>query len=114
MLLLRLVGVDSKIVAEEYTLTNEAFRLGKPKQIEELVKNPNLGLNEEALKNIVLAKEEYMASLCRILDERYGGAATYIAEHLGLGEDIVTGLKRNLIVDEAPVLGRRQSVRRGM
>lgn len=76
MLLFRLAGVPKETVAEEYALTDLGLWEEAPRLVGNLLKSPNLGLDEETVKQILVAKKEYVLGLCDVLEETLwrGGA----------------------------------------
>ncbi|KAL8992742.1 MAG: hypothetical protein Q9169_006874 [Polycauliona sp. 2 TL-2023] len=108
MLLLRLAGVPKDMVAEEYALTDLGLREEAPKLVEKLLKTPNLGLDEESVKQILVAKKEYVLGLCDVLEERYGGAERYFREYLKMSAVDVQAIKNALVVEEKPIFGEAE------
>ena len=108
MLLFRLAGVPKESVAEEYALTDLGLREVAPKLVEQSLKTPNLGLDEETVKQLVVAKKEYVLGLCDVLEERYGGAEQYFRKYLKMSATDVQAIKNNLIVDKRPIFGKEE------
>lgn len=106
MLLFRLAGVPKHIVAEEYALTDLGLREEAPKLVEALLKAPNLGLDEDTVKQLVVAKKEYVLALCDVLDEQYGGAERYFKDVLKMSAADVQAIKRALVVGKRPIFGK--------
>ena len=109
MLLLRLAGVPKHLVVEEYAQTDLGLREEAPKLVETLLKAPGLGLDEETVKQLVVAKKEYMSALCEVLEEQYGGAEGYFRDHLKMSAADVQAIKRALVVEKRPIFGREAS-----
>lgn len=63
-------------------------------------------LDEETVKQIVVAKKEYLLGLCDVLEKRYGGAEQYFRDYLKMSAAEVQVIKSNLIVDVKPIFGR--------
>lgn len=108
MLLFRLAGVSKETVAEEYALTDLALREVTPRVVEKMLKNPNLGLDEEAVRQILVAKKDYILGLCDVLEERYGGAEQYFRDYLKMSAADVQAIKSALVVDERPIFGKEE------
>ncbi|KAL8902801.1 MAG: hypothetical protein Q9207_004374 [Kuettlingeria erythrocarpa] len=108
MLLFRLVGVPKETVAADYGLTELGLREEGPRLVENLLKSPDLALDEETVKQIVVAKKEYVLGLCDVLEERYGGAERYFRNHLKMGAADVQAIKSALVVDERPMFGNEE------
>ncbi len=106
MLLFRLAGVPKHIVAEEYALTDLGLQEEAPKLVEALLKAPNLGLDEDTVKQLVVAKKEYVLALCDVLDEQYGGAERYFKDVLKMSAADVQAIKRALVVGKRPIFGK--------
>lgn len=108
MLLSRLAGVSKETVAEEYALTDLALREEAPRLVEKMLKNPNLGLDEETVRQIFVAKKDYILGLCDVLEERYGGAEQYFRDYLKVSAADVQAIKSALVVDERPIFGKEE------
>ncbi|KAL8664293.1 MAG: hypothetical protein Q9168_007934, partial [Polycauliona sp. 1 TL-2023] len=111
MLLLRLAGVPKDIVAEEYALTDLGIREETPRMLERLLKNPGLGLNEETMREIMVARKEYVLGLCDVLEERYGGAQQYFGDYLKMSASDVKAIRSALIADEEPIFGEEEETK---
>ena len=109
-MLLRLVGVSAKTVAEEYALTALELREVAAKLVEALLRNHILHLDEESVKKLVMAKKEYMEGLCKVVEEEYGGAEEYLRDYLRLRGEAVEALKNTLVVNKKPTFTERRVI----
>ncbi|KAI4185289.1 MAG: hypothetical protein LQ346_005943 [Caloplaca aetnensis] len=98
MLLFRLAGVPKETVAEEYALTDLGLWEEAPRLVGNLLKSPNLGLDEETVKQILVAKKE----------KRYGGAERYFRNDLKMSAADLQAIKSALVVDERPIFGNKE------
>lgn len=103
MLLFGLLGLPPSTIADEYALTNLGLGDSTPQLVELLLKNPNMGLDEEGLKRIAVAKKEYIEGLCQVLENKYGGAEQYFRNHLMMSAGDVEAIRKGLVVDERPI-----------
>ncbi|KAL8695258.1 MAG: hypothetical protein Q9224_003430 [Gallowayella concinna] len=113
MLLLRLVGISPETAAEEYELTNLGLREEAPRLVEKMLKAPEMSIDAETLKNIMVAKREYIVALCKVLDEEYGGAEQYLRSYLKMSAVDVQAMRHTLVTDEPPVFPKRQETHTG-
>ncbi|KAI4223000.1 MAG: hypothetical protein L6R36_005734 [Xanthoria steineri] len=109
MLFFPLAGVPKHIVAEEYALTDLGLREEALKLVAALLKVPNLGLDEDTVKQILVAKKQYVLALCDVLDEQYGGAERYIRNVLKMSAGDVQAIKRALVEGKRPIFGEEEN-----
>ncbi|KAL8960183.1 MAG: hypothetical protein Q9193_003067 [Seirophora villosa] len=103
MVLYRLAGVAPEMIADEYALTNLALQQQAPQLVEMVLKIPGLGLTEESVKQLGVARKEYILGLCDVLERRYGGAERYFREYLKMTPTEVQAIKSALVVNERPI-----------
>ncbi|GAB7351509.1 hypothetical protein MBLNU459_g2152t1 [Dothideomycetes sp. NU459] len=106
-LLYLLCDVPGQIIANEYSLTDKGLAHLKPLFKERLLQNPALAGNEEGVDNMISSKSQNMAATIDMIKEQYGSAEAYVREVVGLNDDQVARLKKNLKSDEPPVLPRQ-------
>ncbi|KAL1842817.1 hypothetical protein VTJ49DRAFT_4146 [Mycothermus thermophilus] len=115
-LILSLLNVPDSTIADEYSLTDLGLAPRHESIINHLVEGDALGGDRTRAENMVRARKENMLLTLTYLRARYGSAERYVIDHLGLSEESVAQIRRNLLVrvDEeeeegqgpAPVLSR--------
>ncbi|KAI4179477.1 MAG: hypothetical protein L6R41_007829 [Letrouitia leprolyta] len=107
LLLFRLAGVSPELAAEEYELTNLGLREEGLRLVELVLKSPQMNLDAESLKNLGVAKKEYIEELCKVFDKKYGGAEQYFKHYLKMTAAEMKAIKRNLTVNERTIFRKR-------
>ncbi|EHL00335.1 (Phosphotyrosine protein) phosphatases II [Glarea lozoyensis ATCC 20868] len=99
--LLALLGVDDEVVAEEYSLSQVGLQRGRDMVVDRLMRNPKfreaLGEGEEGRKRaerMVGARVESMRDMLKMVQRRWGGVEGYVREEVGLGDEVIQGLRR--------------------
>jgi len=103
-LILSLCGVDDKIVAYEYALTDLGFPPEfKSRIIQHLMENPAFKDDEAGARNVMTTKAVNMLSTLRLLREKFGGPENYVIEKCGLTNEEVQKIRSSLIIDAEPL-----------
>lgn len=102
-LLYLLAGVEPEVIAKEYALTDQGLAHLKPVFKERLLKNPALEGDEEGVERMIGAREENMRNTIKMIEEVYGSAERYVVEVVGLSEEEVQSLRRNLRCEDVPI-----------
>lgn len=103
-LLLLLCGVSAEVVAGEYALTEQGLAHLKPAFVEKVMANPEFEGGRAKAEDMISSKKENMLATLGMLQEVYGGAERYVREVLGMEEDAVARLRRNVVCEDRPVL----------
>ncbi|CAD0090558.1 unnamed protein product [Aureobasidium mustum] len=98
-----LCSVPSNTVAKEYSLTDTGLQHLVPLFTERLLKNPALKDNEEGVKNMISAQPEKMAATIEMIQNVYGGAEGYVRDVVGLNDEQIAQIRKNLLSDEKAV-----------
>lgn len=96
MLLLRLAGCDAHTISYEYAL-NDLDTEWRADAIKRLLSQPGLNGNVGSVTNVVRARSEYMDAAVEMLDQRFGGAHSYLKQELGLNDEAIASVKTNLL-----------------
>jgi pimeloyl-ACP methyl ester carboxylesterase len=124
MLILLILGVDSHVIAKEYELTtiglrpNHAQLLKEFKHMKEgfqkrlhaekgkankLFEHMEMNLtDEEMFENLVSSKYESMISTIHMFNRNYGGIEGYCRDKLGLADEDLEKIRKNLLTDARP------------
>ena len=94
-LLLTAIGVDRDQIIEDYLLTNVYLKSFVDSFVGDISKK--IGIQEELVKTIFLAKEEYLGGAITSIEDKYGTIKNYMQEELELGPEQVSILKRLLV-----------------
>ncbi|KAI4794557.1 hypothetical protein E4T44_09457 [Aureobasidium sp. EXF-8845] len=99
-LLYLLCSVPPSTVANEYSLTDKGLEHLKPLFTERLLKNPALGGNEEGVRNMISSQPEKMGDTIEMMQRVYGGAEGYVRDVVGLSDEQIKQIRKNLLSDE--------------
>ncbi|KAI4715723.1 hypothetical protein E4T48_08090 [Aureobasidium sp. EXF-10727] len=102
-LLYLLCSVPASTVAKEYSLTDTGLQHLVPLFTERLLKNPALEGNEEGVRNMISAQPEKMAATIDMIQSVYGGAEGYVRDVVGLSDEQIAQIRKNLLSDEKAV-----------
>lgn len=102
-ILFLLCSVPADVVAKEYSLTDTGLQHLFPLFTERLLKNPALQGNEEGVKNMISSQPEKMAATIGMMQEVYGGAERYVKEVVGLSDEQIARIRKNLLTSDAPI-----------
>ncbi|KIJ57092.1 hypothetical protein M422DRAFT_198473 [Sphaerobolus stellatus SS14] len=98
-LILKIAGVDNEVIAKDYSLT----RVGREPQraliMARLAKEPEFAENKEAALNMLESRYETMTAFLDFLEEKYGGAESYLKTYLGFSEEDISKIRKNLLSD---------------
>ncbi|KAF8076680.1 protein-tyrosine phosphatase-like protein [Lyophyllum atratum] len=97
-LLLKLAGVDTAAIAEDYALTRVGREPAREKIMARLSKEPLFASNNEAALNMFTCRHETMTAFLALLDDKYGGAEAYLHHYLNLPDDDVRVIRNNILV----------------
>ena len=68
------------------------------------MKNPALKGNEEGVDNMISSKAANMTATIQMIEHIYGSAENYMTGTLGLSEDQLTQIRKNMIAHTPPML----------
>lgn len=88
-------------------MTNLGLREEGLRLVELVLKSPQMNLDAESLKNLGVAKKEYIEELCKVFDKKYGGAEQYFKHYLKMTAAEMKAIKRNLTVNERTIFRKR-------
>lgn len=103
-LLYLLCDVPAEVIAKEYSLTDDGFKHMRALMMERLLQNPALEGDEVRVKNMMSSKSENMLATIEMIRQEYGSAEAYMKHVVGLSNDQIAQLKKNLQTTEPPVL----------
>ena len=96
-ILLMILGVDRELIVEDYLFTNKVNdRKAKRYYLETLLTKRN---KEKAIgvKDIYLAKEEYINAIFDVIDNEYGGVDNFIRDGLKISLEEINKFKKNVL-----------------
>lgn len=99
-LLYLLCGVPTETIVKEYALTDLGLANMKPLFRERLLQNPALAGNEKGVDNMTSSKEQNMRGTIEMLDREFGGAEEYCRKVLGLTDQELDSIRKNMVVSK--------------
>ncbi|CAA7260109.1 unnamed protein product [Cyclocybe aegerita] len=97
-ILLKLAGVDSDAISTDYALTRVGREPAREKIMARLSKEPLFASNNEAALNMFTCRHETMQAFLVHFDEKYGGVDNYVKHYVGLSDEEIATIKRNMLV----------------
>jgi len=97
-ILLKLAGVDDDAIANDYSLTRVGREPAREMIMARLSKEPLFASNNEAALNMFTCRHETMTSFLNLLQDKYGGAETYVKQYLSLSDDDIQTIRSNILV----------------
>lgn len=95
-LLLHLAGVDDATIEADYLLTNEYAARSRAAVLAQIVEH--LGPEKaDVYEPVLVADADYLRTSYACVERSYGDRATYLREGLGLGEDVLAGVRAKLL-----------------
>jgi hypothetical protein len=111
---LQLAGVHDDCIALDYSLTRIGREAVREKILAQLRREPMFSEDNQPLLNMfqcrydtrvsrsypeltVVYRSETMIAFLHLLDERYGGANQYLMSHVGLSEEDLAVIRKNII-----------------
>ncbi|MFD2043386.1 tyrosine-protein phosphatase [Ornithinibacillus salinisoli] len=94
--MLRVLGVPREVILEDYLYTNETLEQ-MAANFQEIGYNNLPDIQQEVLDALFEARAEYINAFLDELEVQYGSINVYVQEVLGLSEDDLDLLKRNLL-----------------
>lgn len=98
-LILSLCGVCDAAVAHEYSLTDLGLGARKEEFVAHLTSVEPLKGNRAAAERMVSSRRESMMGTLRMVRERWGGVEAFVRGQVGLREEEVEAIRRNLVLD---------------
>lgn len=102
-LLYLLCYVPSDTVAKEYSLTDTGLQHMVPLFTERLLKNPALKGSTEGIKEMISAQPDKMVATIDMIQNVYGSAEGYVKNVVGLSDEQIAQIRKNLLSDEKAV-----------
>jgi len=99
-LLYLLCGVPTETIVKEYAMTDLGLANMKPLFRERLLQNPALAGNEKGVDNMTSSKEQNMRGTIEMLNKEFGGAEEYCKKVLGLSDQELNSLRKNMVVSK--------------
>jgi protein-tyrosine phosphatase len=89
------LGVEHEVIAADYLRTTELNQTGIDFMIGRLERN---GVADgSAVRPMLEARPEYLAEAYAAVESEFGGMPTYLREGLGADDDVIAGLRANLL-----------------
>lgn len=98
-----LCSVPSPAVAKEYSLTDTGLQHMVPLFTERLLKNPALKGSAEGIKEMISAQPDKMLATIDMIQRVYGSAEGYVKDVVGLNDEQIAQIRKNLLSDEKAV-----------
>ncbi len=98
VMLLGALGVEREQIIEDYLLTNEVNGLKAEMYYQHMLAAGKSEAEAEAVKNIFLAKENYLIAAFSVIDEQYQDMENYLKQGLGISEELILAFKENVSV----------------
>ncbi|KIM46439.1 hypothetical protein M413DRAFT_17086 [Hebeloma cylindrosporum] len=97
-ILLKLAGVEDELISRDYALTRVGREPAREKIMARLSKEPLFASNNEAALNMFTCRHETMQAFLEHFDEKYGGVDEYVRRYVGLSDEEIAIIKRNLLI----------------
>lgn len=95
--LLMALGVDRETVREDYLMTN-IVNAPRAEQYARMVLESGKSEQEaQFVRNMILAKEEYIDSAFKAIDETYGSTESFLTDGLHIPEELITQFREKLL-----------------
>lgn len=111
--ILSLLGVKPKLIAEEYKLSDIGLRPIREGVIDRLMKSPVFarsgGGGRERAERMVGARLESMLAMLEMVDRKWGGAEKYVKTQCGLTDEEIAKVRRVLTKSNVVATERRKS-----
>ncbi|OBZ70102.1 Tyrosine-protein phosphatase, partial [Grifola frondosa] len=98
---MQLAGVDDQTIAEDYALTRVGREPARQMVMARLAKVPYFATNTEAARNMFTSRAETMLAFLHLLEQQYGGVEGYLKRHVGLTDEDIAAIQRNLLVPKS-------------
>lgn len=98
-LILSLCGVSDAAVAHEYSLTDLGLGARKEEFVTNLIAGEPLRGDRPAAERMVSSRRESMMATLAMVRERWGGVEAFVRGQIGLREEEVEAIRKNLVVD---------------
>lgn len=85
-------------IAHDYSLTDLGLRERKKEFIAHLLEVEPLKGNRAGVERMVSSRAESMVGTLRMIREKWGGAESFVREKVGLSEEEVEAIRKNLVV----------------
>lgn len=97
-LLLGALGAPREVILEDYLLTNEVNEARAQKVYGDLLASGHSEEEAAMIRELFLAKEEYLNASLSYIDGRFGGIPNYLREALRLPEDLLAAFRAAMVV----------------
>jgi len=97
-ILLELAGVSHEDISKEYALSRIGREPARDKILQRLSKEPIFASNNEAALNMFTCRAETMKAFLEYLHEKYGGAEEYVRRYVGMSDEDIAIIKRNVLI----------------
>jgi protein-tyrosine phosphatase len=93
--LLGLLGVSDDVILDDFELTSHYFT---PRKLESLAPTmAEYGITDERLRPLLEARRPVLAAMIEHVRDQWGGFDEYVQQHAGVGTDVVTRLRNELL-----------------
>jgi len=96
-ILLKLAGVNDEAIANDYALSRVGREPVRAMVMARLSKEPLFAADNQAALNMLTCRHETMTAFLSLLQEKYGGVKEYVKHYLGLSEDDIDIIQKNLV-----------------
>ena len=96
-ILLSLLGVDTKDIEEDFMLTNDFIEPAVVNHISNLSKSINDSSLEKTYRDLFTVRKEYIDSVIRDIDSKYGGFLNFAHAKLELSDEDITRLQEKYL-----------------
>jgi len=100
-ILLKLAGVKDELIADDYSLSRVGREPVRAMVMARLSKEPLFASDNQAALNMLTSRHETMTAFLSLLQEKYGGVQEYVKHYIGLSEDDINIIQKNLVVSSS-------------
>lgn len=97
VMLLSALSVERQQIMEDYLLTNEVNKPKAEMYYQQMLAAGKSEAEAEAVKNIFLAKEEYLQGAFAAIDEQYPDMDTFLCEGLYIPQEVIEEFRKNVL-----------------
>lgn len=95
--LLKLLGVPDETIIADYSLSNLSYAHSRKAAQRVFESLKIFGLREEDLAYLLIADAKVMAQTLAYLDQHYGSAEAYLCDYVGLSQETIQTIRKNLL-----------------
>ncbi|KAL1708543.1 protein-tyrosine phosphatase-like protein [Schizophyllum commune] len=96
-ILLKLAGVDTELIAQDYALTRIGREPAREMIMQRLSQENLFASNKEMALNMLSCRADVIPAFFTMVDQKYGGVEAYLKKYLDLTDDDINTIRRHLL-----------------